>query len=422
VFCQLESIRQCVKLGALRKALSSLPKTLDETYERILQALDSADQLRDATTALRWLCFSYRPLRLLEMVEILAIENGDDGGFFPEERLRHPTDIMVVCSSLISCSAVNDHDDDDEDDRSGSDVDGIGEGRNIQVQLAHFSVKEYLLSDRCTMRSEFQTQTCSMAIAEGCLRYLLHLCEGPPLNQGIVDQHPLSRYAAEHWWQHAQKIGNTHNCAVFDLASRLLTNKRTTLLSCIQLDVVDQVWRGMDLSLKMNELAQPLYYAACFGVSEVVEEILQQSVDVNAQGGYWGNALQAASYRGHQKVVQVLLDAGADVNAQGGQYGIALQAASFDGHEKVVQVLLDAGADVNAQGGEWGNALQAASLGGHETVVQVLLDAGADVNAQRGEWGNALQAASFGGHEEVVEMLLNAGADVGRGLYWPTGP
>jgi len=193
VFCQLESIRQCVKLGALRKALSSLPKTLDETYERILQGLDSADQLRDATKALRWLCFSYRPLRLLEMVEILAIENGDNGGFFPEERLPHPTDIMVVCSSLISCNAVN-----DDDDHSGSDVDRIREGRNIQVQLAHFSVKEYLLSDRCAMRSEFQTQTCFMAIAEGCLRYLLYLCEGAPLNQGIVDQHPLSHYAAEH--------------------------------------------------------------------------------------------------------------------------------------------------------------------------------------------------------------------------------
>ena len=348
------------------------------------------------------------------MVEILAIENGDDGGFFPEERLRHPTDIMVVCSSLISCSAVN-----DDDDHSGSDVDGIGEGRNIQVQLAHFSVKEYLLSDRCAIRSEFQTQTCSMAITEGCLRYLLHLCEGVPLSQDIVDQHPLSRYAAEHWWQHAQEIGDTHDCAVFDLASRLLTNKRTTLLSCIQLCNVDSLWVRINLSLKMNELAQPLYYAACFGVSEVVEEILQQSVDVNARGGEYGNALQAASYRGRETVVQVLLDAGADVNARGGHWGNALQAASYSGHETVVQVLLDAGADVNARGGVWGNALQAASYCGRETVVQVLLDAGADVNARGGFWGNALQAASYSGRETVVQVLLDAGADVNaQGGHW----
>src|SRR5256885_12669612 len=59
--------------------------------------------------------------------------------------------------------------------------------------------------------------------------------------------------------------------------------------------------------------------------------------DVNAQGGDYGNALHAASYRGHEKVVELLLDAGADVNAQGGNFGTALQAASSKNHEKVVE-------------------------------------------------------------------------------------
>jgi hypothetical protein len=45
-----------------------------------------------------------------------------------------------------------------------------------------------------------------------------------------------------------------------------------------------------------------------------------------------------------------MLDAGTDVNAQGGRYGNALQAASWEGHE----TLLDAGVDVDAQGGEYG--------------------------------------------------------------------
>ncbi|KAI4242711.1 MAG: hypothetical protein L6R42_010937, partial [Xanthoria sp. 1 TBL-2021] len=73
----------------------------------------------------------------------------------------------------------------------------------------------------------------------------------------------------------------------------------------------------------------------------------------------------------------MLLDKGAYVNAQGGSYRNALQAASAGGHDQVVQMLLDKGADVNAQGGFYGNALEAASAGGHDQVVQMLLDKGA---------------------------------------------
>jgi hypothetical protein len=42
----------------------------------------------------------------------------------------------------------------------------------------------------------------------------------------------------------------------------------------------------------------------------------------------------------------MLMDAGADVNAQGGRYGNALQAASVKGHDKMVQMLTDAKADI----------------------------------------------------------------------------
>jgi hypothetical protein len=44
----------------------------------------------------------------------------------------------------------------------------------------------------------------------------------------------------------------------------------------------------------------------------------------------------ATSYRGFDMVVQMLLDRGVDVNAQGGFYGNALQAASARGHDTVV--------------------------------------------------------------------------------------
>jgi ankyrin repeat protein len=46
----------------------------------------------------------------------------------------------------------------------------------------------------------------------------------------------------------------------------------------------------------------------------------------------------------------MLLDKGANINAQGGEYGTALQAASAEGHKEVVEMLLGKGADDSGQG------------------------------------------------------------------------
>ena len=72
---------------------------------------------------------------------------------------------------------------------------------------------------------------------------------------------------------------------------------------------------------------------------------------------------------------------GADINAQGGHFGTALQAAAFAGKESVVRLLLDMGADINAQGGHFGSVLGAAAFGGNEEIVMLLLKKGADVRS-----------------------------------------
>jgi ankyrin repeat protein len=52
--------------------------------------------------------------------------------------------------------------------------------------------------------------------------------------------------------------------------------------------------------------------------------LLNKGADFNAQEGYYGNNLHAASYSGYEKVVQRLLDRGADVNAQTDDYVLVL--------------------------------------------------------------------------------------------------
>ncbi|KAF2476894.1 uncharacterized protein BDR25DRAFT_209201, partial [Lindgomyces ingoldianus] len=86
-----------------------------------------------------------------------------------------------------------------------------------------------------------------------------------------------------------------------------------------------------------------------------VELFLVSDVKLNSESesGYFGNALQAASYDWHIQIVKLLLKAGADsgvdVNAREGHFDNALQAAAYDGEDQVVEILLSAGADANTR-------------------------------------------------------------------------
>ena len=146
-------------------------------------------------------------------------------------------------------------------------------------------------------------------------------------------------------------------------------------------------------NINLENAASSLYYASIIGLTPLVDHLINRGADLNAMGGKYGTALQAASHEDHLEICQLLLEQRADVNVTGGEYGTALQAASFRGRLKICQLLLEQGADVNATGGEYGTALQAASYQGRLGVCQLLLEQDADVNAKGGEYGTALNAA-----------------------------
>ena len=69
------------------------------------------------------------------------------------------------------------------------------------------------------------------------------------------------------------------------------------------------------------------------------------NIDVNAVGGPFATALQAAAVTGKIKSVMLLIDKGADVNIRGGRYHTALNAAVVRGYWNIVEDLLEAGAE-----------------------------------------------------------------------------
>ncbi|KAK0267413.1 hypothetical protein LTR35_016362, partial [Friedmanniomyces endolithicus] len=277
------------------------------------------------------------------------------------------------------------------------------------MRLAHFSVKEYLVSDRLQERYQIHLHQISSAvcIASVSLTYLLNI--GGSIDRAkLKTKFPLAHYSARYWTGFAA-LAETSDESVPELAIRLFSDRRACA-GWLSLYDPEVSWR--EELRDSRELPQPLYYTALCGLERSTSALIDKSVDVKAQGGRYGNALQAACTEGRKKIAEMLLRNGADVNAQGGEYGNALQAACARRHEKVVEVLLINGADVDAQGGVYGNALQAACARGYEKIAEMLLSNGADVHAQGGVYGNALQAACAERHKKVAEMLLSRGADV----------
>src|ERR1700753_2034760 len=88
--CQLDALGKCRNRLMLRKALATLPPTLDETYNRILCAIDEED-FEYAVRILRWLAFSARPLSVEEISEVVAIDIERDPAFDSEEVLEDPS-------------------------------------------------------------------------------------------------------------------------------------------------------------------------------------------------------------------------------------------------------------------------------------------------------------------------------------------
>jgi hypothetical protein len=121
--------------GTIARALKELPQTLDETYERILLGIDK-DSQEYAFCLFQCLCVSIRPLRLAELADVLAIlfDTGPDSEDHVDWRSEDAQKALLsACSSLITVVNVN-----------GFPV----------IQFAHFTVREYLMSDRLANAGE----------------------------------------------------------------------------------------------------------------------------------------------------------------------------------------------------------------------------------------------------------------------------
>jgi ankyrin repeat protein len=399
VFCQLDTLRRCIP-ASIRKALDELPITLDETYEKTLECIPR-EQRRHAHRLFQCLIAAIRPLRVDELTEIFAIQFDTKLGPNLMEGWR-PEDpeeaVLTACSSLIAIVDVR--------------------GYKV-VQFSHFSVKEFLTSDRLAASNvgnisqyHIPLEPAHSILAQACLTVLLQLDNETDKKQ--LGTFPLAFYAAQHWVDHA-KFGSVAS-EVGDAMERLFDPKKSHLAAWTWIyDVNHWADRSMDdfTEHPRSPEATPLYYAALCGFTGLAKSlIIAHAEDVNAKCGYGGTPLHGACRGGQLECLQLLLEHGADIDAREDNQDAVLHLASLEGQVEVVCLLLQHNADVNAEcSWEW-TPLHHASSKGQIKVAQLILESGADVNAQDKDQDTPLHLASRRGHLEFVRLLLGHGADV----------
>ena len=383
--------------------MRSLPKTLDETYSRIL--CNIPDEYSDyAVSILRWLAYAEEPMRLAELGELIAVNLSGDLWFDTDVRFPDPRDLLDIFPGLLQVE--------------------VNESKNPIVRLAHFSVKEYLISERTKTQKpqkfwlpEIQSHE---LIAATCLAYILHF-EGKDqlfidldtFNLKSLNKYPLMNYACWYWTMHAG-IADSHQGILKDLGLEFL--RRSDLR---------KVWFRnfsggplLDCREEEPEYIPPLFIAASIGVLGIVQTLLESGHDANERCAL-GTALETAAKQGHDTVLRILQEDGADPNLLGRDNDPPLQAAARFGTVESIKALIDSGAEMHDERGSFGSSLIAACVSGHygssrKKLVEFLLDKGANFHISSKKYGNALQAAcaQSGASIALIEKLVSRGIEI----------
>ena len=432
-------LRHCLA-PSLRDQLNALPQSLDATYERVLDEIQSTNQGRHTHRLLQCLSVAMRPLHVEELAEVLAFELDTDGGELPKyhpdwrwEDQEHA--VLSACSSLITI---------------------VNSGNSRVIQFSHFSVKEYLTSERLSTASGAVSQyyiamePAHLILARSCLAVLLNTSvEGvynesrdEGRNRDSEEGMPLLKYAAVHWTSHAQ-VGSVSSClkdameTLFDPSKSyfgvMMRIRDAFICTCNQTPLYFAALHRFNSLVQhlINRYPEQVTHHNNTSVSPLVaaleskkdvwlaELLVKHGARVHIRGDPpLCHAVGFSDDSSRVNAVQFLLKRGAQVNAGNRQLMTPLHCSAYMGCPEVSRILLEHGADVSLQNQSGNVPLHFVSdLGnkdeGERLVLARLLLAGScmDVNAQAMDGGTPLHRASYNRRPKIVQLLLANGAN-----------
>jgi len=435
VYCQLDVLRQCFP-SSVRGVLAELPESLDETYERILQQIPNPNRAH-THRLLQCLVVAAYPLRVEELAEVLAIDFSATG-MTPklDENLRcedKERAVLSACSSLITIVR----------DDWGSRF----------VQFSHFSVKEFLTSDRLaastldTLRyHHIRLEPAHTMMAQVCLSVLLQL--ESDMDKRATRSYPLSQYAGKQFGSHVE-FENVIS-SINDGVDNLLDRDKPHFYIWVWLQIGDwdeEKWHNSktmassrsfvrptprlrsinDMKPKHPPRLPPLYYVAALGHLCLTRHLIlkcPQDLDVRDDKGC--TPLHIAMLAGKEGVSQLLIEHSVDLDIQDINDRTPLHMVAYMGLAKATQMLLERGeglkARLNARDKNGRTPLHMASQRGHSGIAELLLKFGADVDAEDNNtmtplllvlqhWG-PVGDASQTQITKAAQLLLEHGASV----------
>lgn len=418
-----------------RDALATIPLDINKFYEKAIEKIRGQIESRRelALRVLTWIKYALRPLKIKELQEAIAIEDGDRS--IDRESLTDIDTLITVCAGLV----IADH-------TSGT------------IRFLHFTVEQYLRGRLDIFQREYHPQ---FQLANTCLTYLafdwLSSKSTDPLEPSssvstLIESNELLQYAVDYSHRHY----NFYLSGARNPACPILPNKFGEIIGDYRRRIkvfqiffrqepnaiqycpnesfgkvhAASVW-GLDdllnryladddtcLSALDNHGRTPLSYAVEYGWIEVVDLLLsipKTQINIPDNLGrtptWWG-----ASTRSEQSLRLLLDTPGIQANNEDANGITPLIRAVNSGAAGSLRVLLDSPhVNPNLSNNGRKTALYLASQNGNDGMVKILLDnPWVTIDAEDCFGRTPLFAACHQGHEGIVRMLLERHADVNR--------
>ncbi|KAL8644546.1 MAG: hypothetical protein Q9226_007707, partial [Calogaya cf. arnoldii] len=360
----VDSLSTKTSVTLLKKALDHLSGDINVLYDEALEriATQNQDFCLLAEKALRWVAYTYRPLRVEALLEALTVEPGDED--FDIDAMPDIGQVLDVCAGLLVLDEEN----------------GI-------VRLVHYTAQEYF--DTLAHPTSDEAHT---FIARSCITYISH----------DLQYTQFFKYASTFWAQHATSGEDT--ALRLEIHQFLARGPRVALLK-------DSAYDSSNYTRPFLKRHHGCGIAAWFGLDDELANLCSE-IAISQISRVMGDSFILAVSNGQLKTTEFLLDQGADINSTSKNGVDALFRASSLGYLSIVNVLLARGLDPN-RGSTTYNLfpLHVAAMESFEDCLIALLDHGADMNKRDRRGHTALDKAVKYGNLSIINTLLARGMD-----------